>query len=86
MASLLRSLSIRRTHHAALRACPGLLPALHRLLLPGARGWTELKAAVGWGRSVWCCWDAVREPAGWAGVPACAVRLQSATPPVCVLA
>lgn len=46
MASLLRSLSMRRMHHAALRACPGLLPALHRLLLPAARGWTELKAAV----------------------------------------
>lgn len=37
---------MRRAHHAALRACPGLLPALHRLLQPGARGWTELKAAV----------------------------------------
>lgn len=46
VAGLLRSLSMRRAHHAALRACPGLLPALHRLLLPGARGWTVLKAAV----------------------------------------
>ncbi|KAI7844752.1 hypothetical protein COHA_001635 [Chlorella ohadii] len=46
VAGLLRSLSMRRAHHAALRACPGLLPALHRLLLPGARGWTELKAAA----------------------------------------
>lgn len=46
MAGLLRSLSLRRGHHPALRACPGLLPALHRLLLPGAGGWAELKAAA----------------------------------------
>ncbi|PRW51064.1 hypothetical protein C2E21_5389 [Chlorella sorokiniana] len=46
VASLLRSLSMRSAHHATLRSCPGLLPSLHRLLLPGARGWTELKAAA----------------------------------------
>jgi hypothetical protein len=37
---------MRSAHHATLRSCPGLLPSLHRLLLPGARGWTELKATA----------------------------------------
>lgn len=46
MAGLLRSLAMRRTHHPALRACPGLLPCMHRLLLPGTDGWAELKAAA----------------------------------------
>jgi hypothetical protein len=46
VAGLLRSLSMRHRHHAALRAAPGLLSCLHSLLLPGAPGWTELKAAA----------------------------------------
>lgn len=69
VAGLLRSLSMRLQHHAALRACPGLLPFLAGLLQPGAPGWAELKAAarkilqVGWpwrhaalsGRGLRCC-------------------------------
>jgi hypothetical protein len=46
VAGLLRSLSLRRQHHAALRACPGLVASLAALLRPGAAGWAELKAAA----------------------------------------
>lgn len=46
MAGLLRGISMRRAHHPALRACPGMLPYLHRLLLPTSPGWVELKAAA----------------------------------------
>ncbi|KAL4443968.1 hypothetical protein ABPG75_011705 [Micractinium tetrahymenae] len=46
VAALLRSISMRRTHHAALRSAEGLLPRLRALLAPGAPGWVDLKAAA----------------------------------------
>ncbi|PSC75524.1 vacuolar 8 [Micractinium conductrix] len=46
VAGLLRSLSLRRSHHASLRACPGLVRRLRSLAEPGAHGWVELKACA----------------------------------------
>lgn len=46
LAGLLRSISMRRTHHASLRATGGLLPRLRALLVPGAAGWVDLKASA----------------------------------------
>lgn len=60
VAGLLRSISMRRAHHAALRSADGLLPRLRALLAPGALGWVDLKASAkkilqaGCGKAIAC--------------------------------
>ena len=51
---------MRRAHHPALRACPGLLPGLHRALLPGSREHMHAAAPT---------WHATVVPLPWLAPP-----------------